>query len=112
MDSAASSRKASSNCAIDCRIRMARGRLPASWSPGALRGGSRGGRLLGRLVVDLDEAQVVAGDLLGRLLALDVAVQVALQGVPPDRASDGEAGVALDRRPLAQPVVDLLVAGA
>src|SRR4051794_35279589 len=64
------------------------------------------------LLVDADEAQVVVGDLLRRRLALERAVEEALQGVPPDRAADGEADEALDRRGRAQPLVDLLVAGA
>src|SRR4051812_7757736 len=64
------------------------------------------------LLVDPDEAQVVVGDLVGRGLALEVAVEEALQGVPPDRATDREAHEALDRCRLLEPVVDLLVAGA
>src|SRR3954452_7609830 len=64
------------------------------------------------LLVHADEAQVVVGDLLRRRLALERAVEEALQGVPPDRAPDREADEALDRRGRAQPLVDLLVAGA
>src|SRR4051794_14279213 len=68
------------------------------------RGVSRdSGRLL-RVLVDLHEAQVVLSDLLGGVLALDAAVEEALQGVPPDRATDGEADKALDRSGFAQPV--------
>src|SRR4051794_18496766 len=62
------------------------------------------------LVVDLDEALVVVGDLLGRLGALDALVEVALERVPPDRAADGEPDEALHRRGGAQPLVDLVVA--
>src|SRR4051794_24918053 len=65
-----------------------------------------------RLPVDLDEAQVLLRDLGGRVLALDVPVEEALERVPPDRSADGEAGVAVDRSPLAQPVLDLGVVGA
>src|SRR3954469_2368525 len=64
------------------------------------------------LLVDADEAQVVVGDLLRRRLALERAVEEALQGVPPDRAPDREADEALDRRGGAPPLVDLPVAGA
>ena len=64
------------------------------------------------VVVDLHEAQVVVGDLLGGRGALEVAAEEALQRVPPDRAADREADEALDAGRLAQPVVDLLVAGA
>src|SRR5881392_4132949 len=67
--------------------------------------------LLGPLV-DLDEAQVVLGDLIGRRLALEVAVEEGLQRVPPDRPPDGEADEALHRRRLLEPVVDLLGARA
>src|SRR6476661_10839394 len=42
------------------------------------------------VVVDLDETQVVRGDLVGRLVARQRLVEEALQGVPPDRAADGE----------------------
>src|SRR2546423_15525741 len=63
--------------------------------------------LLG-LLVDLDEVQVVLGDLPGRRLALEVAVQEPLQRVPPDRAPDREADEALDGRGLLEPVVDLV----
>src|ERR687896_2401660 len=65
-----------------------------------------------RVVVDLDEPQVVVGDLLGRGRTLETAVEEALERVPPDRAPDREADEALDRRSLAQPVVDLLVGRA
>src|SRR3989442_7835322 len=64
------------------------------------------------LLVDLDEAQVVLGELLGRRLALEVAVQEGLQRVPPDRAPDREADEAGHRRGLLEPVVDLLGARA
>src|SRR3712207_6737165 len=77
--------------------------------PTGRRASDPGARL--RLLVDLDEPQVVVGDLLRRRRALEVAAQEALERVPPDRAPDGEADEALDRRRLAQPVVDLLVAG-
>src|SRR5215213_7848177 len=65
-----------------------------------------------RVVVDLDEAQVVVRHLLGGRVALQVAGEEALEGVPPDRAADGEADEALDGRRLAQPVVDLVVGGS
>src|SRR5262245_32764236 len=83
-------------------VRRVRGSWKRSSDPGA--------RL--RIVIDLDETLVVVGDLLSRRLALQVARQEALQGVPPDRAADREADHALDRRGLPQPVVDLVVAGA
>src|SRR4051794_21172219 len=62
-----------------------------------------------RVVVDLDEAQVVVGDLLGGLAPVEPLVEEALQRVPPDRAADREAYEALHRRCHAQPLVDLLV---
>src|SRR5829696_5640582 len=74
----------------------------------ALRSGYRA---LG-VLLDLHEAQVVVRDLLRRGLALERSVEVALEGVPPDRAADREADVALDGRAGAQPVVDLVVARA
>src|SRR3954452_19860258 len=64
------------------------------------------------LLVHADEAQVVVGDLLRRRLAVQRAVEEALQGVPPDRAADREADEALDRRGRPKPLVDLLVARA
>src|SRR5258705_7207211 len=64
------------------------------------------------LLVDADEVQVLVGDLLGRGLAVEGLLQEALQRVPPDGAADGKADEALDRRRHAQPVLDLLVAGA
>src|SRR5918998_2420545 len=63
------------------------------------------------LRVDPDEALVVARDLLRRVDPLEHPVEVALERVPPDRAADREAHVALDRRAGAQPAVDLLVVG-
>src|SRR5215213_6133945 len=73
--------------------------------------GPLGGHSAGGLVVDLDEAQIVLGDLVGLLGAVP-AVQERLERVPPDRAADREADEALDRRGLLEPVVDLLVGGA
>ena len=70
----------------------------------------RVGRFLGRLV-DLDEAQVVVGHPRRRILARPTAVDEALERLAPDRAADGEPDVAVDRGPLAQPVIDLVVVG-
>src|SRR3954469_20390262 len=64
------------------------------------------------LLVNRHEAQVVVGDLVRCLLALEAAVEEALQRVPPNRAADREADVAVDRRAGAQPLVDLLGRGA
>src|SRR4051812_20353773 len=64
------------------------------------------------LLVDAHEVQVVVGDLLGGGIALERAVEERLERVPPDRAADREADVALDRRAGAQPLLDLLGAGA
>src|SRR5688500_17972029 len=64
-----------------------------------------------RLPIHLHEAKVFLGDLARRGVALEVAVLEALERVPPDRAADGEAGVALHGGALAQPVVDLVVVG-
>src|SRR5919109_4325752 len=61
------------------------------------------------LSVHLYEAEVLLGDLGGRVLALEVPVEEALQRVPPDSAADGEARVTLHGRALTQPVVDLVV---
>src|SRR3954468_11715371 len=97
----ASSRNSCSNCAIDCFIRMTAGRLPALCRRGLLFG----------LLVDVDEAQVVLRDLVDCLLALEGAVEEALEGVPPDRAADREAGGAVARRAGAQPLLDLVVVG-
>src|SRR5271167_3614611 len=68
----------------------------------------------GRLgaLVDGDEAQVVLCDLAGAGGSLDLAVDVCLERVPPDRAADGEADVAVDGRGGLQPLVDLGVVGA
>ena len=57
--------------------------------------GRDGGLALGALV-DRDEAQVVLGDLAGAGGALDLAVDVGLERVPPDRAPDGESDEAVD----------------
>src|SRR6201999_1354854 len=65
-----------------------------------------------RVVVDADEVQVLLGDLLGGLLALQALLEEPLQSVPPDRPADGEADEALDAGRLLQPVLDLLVARA
>src|SRR5580658_26845 len=79
-------------------------------------GSSRQGRLGGdgRLgaLVDGDEAQVALGDLAGAGGSLDLAVDVGLERVPPDRAADREADEAVDRRGGRQPLVDLGVVGA
>src|SRR3954469_14588455 len=88
---------------------MAAGRLPPLCvSQDRLLGGYS---LLG-VLVHAHETQVVVGDLLGGVGALDLAVEEALERVPPDRAADREADVALHGRARAQPVVDLLVARA
>src|SRR5215213_981944 len=88
---------------------MAAGRVPPLWGH-QTRLRSRYCAL--RVLVDLHEAQVVVGDLLGGCLALERAVEVALEGVPPDRAADREADEALHRRSRTQPLVDLLVRGS
>src|ERR687894_1890097 len=62
--------------------------------------------------VDVDEAPVVLGDALGRGIAIHASVEVALERVPPDRPSDGEADVAGNAGPLSQPVIDRRVVGA
>src|SRR3954447_9130270 len=67
----------------------------------------RGHRRLG-LLVHAHEVEVVVVDRLGRGAALDRAVEEALQRVPPDRAADREADVAVDLRARAQPLLDLL----
>src|SRR3954464_4393854 len=77
-------------------------------APPRSRGGDGG---LG-LLVHAYEAQVLVGDLLRGVAALDRSVEESLQRVPPDRAADREADVALHRRAGAQPLVDLVVAGA
>src|SRR5436190_19476604 len=64
------------------------------------------------LLVNRHEAQVVVGDLVRCLLALEAAVEEALQRIPPDRAADREADVTVDRRAGPQPLVDLLGRGA
>ena len=61
--------------------------------------------------VHLDEAEVVVGDLRGRILAGEVAFDPALQRIAPDRPTDCEADVSLDRSSLAEPMVDLVVVG-
>src|SRR3954454_24113825 len=76
-------------------------------SPCALREG-RGLSLL----VDPHETQVVLADLTGCVLALDGAIEEALQRAAPNAAPDREAHEALHRSGLGQPVVHLLVAGA
>src|SRR5689334_19627298 len=86
-----------------------RGRARGGRDRAALRSGTDG-RF--RLLIDAHEAQVVVGDLLCRVAALDGAVEEALQRVPPDRAADREADVALHRSARTQPLVDLLVARA
>src|SRR3954469_19831436 len=77
-------------------------------APPRPRGGDGG---LG-LLVHAHAAQVLVGDLLRGVAALDRSVEESLQRVPPDRAADREADVALHRRAGAQPLVDLVVAGA
>src|SRR5205823_11792232 len=64
--------------------------------------------------VDLDEAQVVPRDLVGRRLAVEaVGVRgVRLHGLGEDRAADREADVPVEPRTGAQPLVDLVVGGA
>src|SRR5260221_6006141 len=76
--------------------------------------GPAGLGLDGRLgaLVDGDEAKVVLGDLARAGGALDLAVDICLERVPPDRAPDREADVAVDGRRRAQPAVDLAVVGA
>src|SRR6202012_937192 len=59
--------------------------------------------------IDLDEAQVVAGDLLRSRDPLDLPVDVCLQRVPPDRAPDREADITVDWRRGSQPLVHLRV---
>src|SRR3954454_6314659 len=71
--------------------------------------GSRALRRFG-VLVDLDEAQVVLGHLLGGDIALARAVDVTRQRVAPDRAADRDPDEAVDGRRLAQPLVDLVVA--
>src|SRR3954451_10337799 len=61
-----------------------------------------------RLLVHAHEVQVVVGDLLRRVATLERAVEEGLQRVPPDRATDREADVAVDLRARAQPLLDLL----
>src|SRR5205823_13151949 len=70
------------------------------------RSGPNRGPALGGLV-DLDEVDVVLGDLACAGRALDLAVDVRLQRIPPDRATDGEAHETGHRRRLCEPVVDL-----
>src|SRR5271167_497074 len=78
--------------------------------PRSLSGGD-GGLALGELV-DPDEAQVVLGDLAGARGPLDLSIDIGLQRVPPDRASDRESDEAVHGGCLCQPVVDLGVVGA
>src|ERR1700733_3348827 len=59
-------------------------------------------------LVDLDEVQVVVGDLLGRGLAIESVVEESAERVPPDRAPDRKPDEALDRRRLTEPLLDLL----
>src|ERR1039458_413302 len=86
-----------------------RGSVAFSWRP---RGsGSDRGLALGELI-DLDEAQIVLCDLPRPGGAVDLAVNVGLQRVPPDRAPDREADEALDGSRRHEPLVDLLIARA
>src|SRR5205807_7915700 len=64
------------------------------------------------VLVDLDEMQVVVGDLRRRGLAVKLLVQEALERVPPDRTADGEADEALHRRRRPQPLLHLVGGGA
>src|SRR4029079_11329731 len=79
----------------EARVRRARARLGHALS-------ARG------LLVCLPEPQVVLGDLLGGALALQRVVEERLQRVPPDRAPDREAHVAVHGRARPQPLVDLV----
>src|SRR5215208_2230150 len=90
---------------------MAAARVPPLWGhETAYAAGLRRGYGLLGLLVDLHEAQVVVRDLLRRSVALERAVEVALERVPPDRAADREPDVAVHRGARAQPAINLLVA--
>src|SRR6266568_7215646 len=97
----------SSNPAV-CKIPPSGGSCRFRPLTGALRlcqGGSP--------LVDLDEAQVVSGDLLDRGVAIEARVHgIGLHRLAEDRAADRETDVALEPGGRAQPPVDLLVRGA
>src|SRR5207302_9662415 len=79
---------------------------------GGRRRASAGGHGRLRVLVDANEARVVAADLLGGRLPLEVTGEELLERVAPDAAADREADEPLDRRRLAEPVVHLVVVRA
>src|SRR4051812_12531740 len=87
------------------------GRRSRSRRPSRILGPSGRSR---RSLVHLDEAQIVARDLLGSGLAVEAlrVGGVRLHRLAEDRAADREADVAVETRACAQPLVDLVVRGA
>src|SRR5439155_20089971 len=63
-------------------------------------------------LVDVDDPPVLVRDLAGGRVPPQGAPGVALHRVPEDRATDGEAAVAIHRRGGPQPLVNLGVVGA
>ena len=102
IDSAASSRKASSNCASDWRIRMLRGRLPVGfgrrWCASGL--GARRGVSLPRPRRPSRSAGSCRRSAGRRPRARGWPVEETLERVPPDPPADREARVALHGRAL------------
>src|SRR4051812_13284109 len=84
------------------------GRRSRSRRPSRILGPSRWGR---RSLVHLDEAQIIARDLVGGGLAVEARRigRVRLDRLAEDRAADREADVAVETGACAQPLVDLLV---
>src|SRR3989475_5782472 len=74
------------------------------WSSSPRR---RSSRAAGRsALVHLDEVREGVGDLLGRLVATQVAFEESGQRVAPDRAADRESNVAIDAGATGEPALD------